>query len=102
MDSSNRTVQTVLEIFTEFWILAVYTWVGLALLFFIWGVTKLIKAGGDEEKLSEAKKYIIWSLIGLFVIFSVWGIVGVLQNTFELDNSVPEDRINDLYEGALD
>lgn len=60
--------------------------VGLAVLFFIYGVFKYIFAGGGEKK-EEGKNFMVWGIVGLFVMVSVWGIVAVLVNTFNLDTS---------------
>lgn len=61
----------------------------LALVFFIWGVTKFILHADDEAKREEGKKFIMWGIIGLFVIVSIWGIVNILNNTFQVDNVIP-------------
>jgi len=53
----------------------------LATIGFIWGLLKYIFAGGSEEGVSEAKRFMLWSIIVLFVMVSVWGIVAILQNT---------------------
>jgi len=49
---------------------------------FLWGVTLYITAKGDEEKIREGRKYIIWGLAGLFVMVAIWGIVRVFVFTF--------------------
>lgn len=54
----------------------------IATIVFLWGVVMFITAGGDEDKRSEGRQYIIFGLIGLFVMISVWGIVNVLVGFF--------------------
>ncbi len=54
----------------------------LATVVFLWGVITYITAGGDEEKASSGRTYIIWGLIGLFAMVAVWGVVRALVNTF--------------------
>lgn len=54
----------------------------LALLYFLWGVSKYIIHGGNEEKRAEGYQMMIYGIIALFVMVSVWGLVGVLANTF--------------------
>ncbi|MBI5045462.1 MAG: hypothetical protein HZC14_00395 [Candidatus Niyogibacteria bacterium] len=54
----------------------------IATVVFLWGVVRYITAAGDEEKVKEARNFIIYGLIGLFVMVSVWGLVGVLVSTF--------------------
>jgi hypothetical protein len=98
---THRTIETVLNVFVQFWSGAIYTWVGIGLLVFIWGVSKVIRGAGDPEMLSEGKKYMLWALIGLFVIFSMWGIVELLRSTLSLNDSPPQERIDVLYHDVL-
>ena len=53
----------------------------VATLAFLWGVIQYVLASGEEKKLAEGKKYIIYGLIGLFVMLSMWGIVTAVKNT---------------------
>jgi len=46
----------------------------LATVVFMWGIIQYLTAAGDEQKLSDAKTYIIYGIIGLFVILAMWGI----------------------------
>jgi uncharacterized membrane protein YidH (DUF202 family) len=56
--------------------------IGLAMLYFIWGIVEFIGKSGDEEGRKEGKSKMIWGIIALFVIVSMWGLVGLLTNTF--------------------
>ncbi|MBI2482418.1 MAG: hypothetical protein HYV76_02580 [Candidatus Vogelbacteria bacterium] len=56
--------------------------IGLALIYFIWGLANLIRNTGDEKAREEAKQMMIWGVIALFVMVSVWGLVGILTQTF--------------------
>jgi len=56
--------------------------IGIGLLLFIFGLVKYVSAGGDEDKVKEAKSFIIFGIIALFVMFSVWGLVNLLSDTF--------------------
>src|SRR3989338_8975037 len=58
----------------------------LATVVFLWGIVMYVIAGGDEEKLSTAKGYIIAGIIGLFVMVAVWGIVQALSGSLGLTN----------------
>jgi len=51
---------------------------GLALLFFFWGLAKFIFSAGNEEKLAEGKSIMVWGVIALFFMSSIWGIVAVV------------------------
>ncbi|PJE64500.1 MAG: hypothetical protein COU90_01510 [Candidatus Ryanbacteria bacterium CG10_big_fil_rev_8_21_14_0_10_43_42] len=50
----------------------------LATFLFLWGIVKYITAGGDEEKIKEARGYIIWGIIFLAVMVAIWGFVNIL------------------------
>ncbi len=58
--------------------------IGLALLYFLWGVTKYIASGADEEKRIEARGMIVYGILGLFAMVSLWGLVAVLAQTFNV------------------
>lgn len=58
--------------------------IGLALITFIWGILKYVIAK-DEEGQKEARSVMIYGVIALFVIVSVWGLVGLIGNTFGID-----------------
>lgn len=58
---------------------------GLAVLAFLWGITKYIFAAGDEGKKVDGKNTMVYGLIGLFVFFSFWGIINFVQKSFNLD-----------------
>ena len=50
----------------------------LLLVYFIWGVANYIRAGGDSQKLGEAKNIIIFGLVGLGVAFGVNFIINAI------------------------
>ena len=51
---------------------------GLAILFFFWGIVKFIFAAGDETKRKEGKNIMTWGLLALFFMVSVLAIVSIL------------------------
>ncbi|MDP2669313.1 MAG: hypothetical protein Q8P07_05835 [bacterium] len=59
----------------------------VATVIFLYGVITYLTAGGDEEKASNGKKYIIWGVIALFAMIAIWGIVWAVSNTFSLPGS---------------
>ena len=61
----------------------------LAIAVFVYGVVKFIAAAGDEQKIKDAKNYIVYGLLGLFVLVAFWGLVAILVTTFQLDASNP-------------
>ncbi len=56
--------------------------IGLALLYFLWGLSKFVLNSGDEGAVKEAKQMMVWGVIALFVMVSVWGLVNILTGTF--------------------
>lgn len=52
----------------------------LALLYFFWGVMKIIRAQDDTKLLEEGKKIAFWGIIALFIIASIGAIILFLQN----------------------
>ena len=64
--------------------------IGLAFVFFLWGVFQYVTKDGAEEK-GKARDTIIYGIIGLFVMLAAWGLVNVLTQTFDLDTATPTD-----------
>ncbi len=62
--------------------------VGLAVLFFVWGVFQFVASAGDEEKRTEGRNKMIYGIIGIFVMVSVWGLVNLLEGTFGVERGV--------------
>lgn len=57
----------------------------LAFLVFVWGVLKyFFFHGGNEEKRSEGRQFVLWGILGMVVLFSVWGIVNMLLSTLNI------------------
>jgi len=60
--------------------------IGIAVLYFLWGVLKYVVAK-DPESQKEARSIMIYGIIVLFVMVSIWGLVGVLARTVGISNS---------------
>jgi len=86
--------------------------VGVATLVFFWGVIQYVISQGDEKKLAEGRKYMLWGIIGLVVIASAWGIVNLIiytifgETSFSLPGFAQFDggggaRGNDAINNAL-
>ena len=54
------------------------------------GLFIFIFNAGNEDKIEDGKKLMFWGGIALFVMFSVWGLVGILRNTFGIENFIPK------------
>jgi len=64
--------------------------VGVAVVFFLFGLLRYIQAGDKPEGRADARKYMLFGVIALFVMVSVWGLVNVLAATLGLNNaSIP-------------
>lgn len=59
----------------------------LAIAVFMYGVVRYIMAGGDANKESEARSYLVAGLVGLFVLVSFWALISLVVTTFQLDTS---------------
>jgi len=58
----------------------------LVTIYFIWGVMGYIFAGGEEKKLEDGKKHMIWGIVGMAVMAGAWGLVNILLTTFGVGN----------------
>ena len=71
LTSVQGLLQTVLQILITF-----------AFVVFIWGIVKLISAGGNPQQAAQAKKTILYGIIGIAVIASIAGIIAFIQTYF--------------------
>ena len=55
--------------------------IGLALVYFVYGLAQYIGVSGQEAKKEEGRTRMLWGVIAMFVIISVWGLVTLLQAT---------------------
>ncbi len=60
--------------------------IGLATVYFLWGVAKYILHSDDAKSREEGRNMMIYGIIAIFVMISVWGFVNLLNQTFKLDN----------------
>lgn len=58
-----------------------------AVVWFLIGVFKFIRAGGDAEGKADARNKIIYGIVGLAVMASVYGLVNILTNTLGSNNT---------------
>jgi uncharacterized membrane protein YidH (DUF202 family) len=70
--------------------------VGLAVLFFLYGLMKFILAAGNEDAKDEGKRIMIWGVIALFVMVSVWGLVTLLQTNLGVTAGAAPGNIGGL------
>lgn len=83
-----QTLSTILGIFADIINALMPFTVGLAVLFFMFGVFQFIRASGNEDEITEGRNRMIYGIIGIFVMVSVWGLVNLLGNTFGLQSNI--------------
>lgn len=72
----------------------------MVLVAFFWGLAMyLFNFGeGDDKKQKQGRNLMVYSVLALFVMVTIWGIVGLLSNTFGIDQTttVPLPTISGL------
>lgn len=66
----------------------------VALLFFLYGVFKLISNPDSEEVKTEAKSHMLWGVIGFVIMLGVWGILNIIISTLGLSDVKIDDKNN--------
>ena len=76
----------------------------LVLVAFFWGLAiYLFNFGeGKEDKQKQGRSLMLYSILAMFVMVTIWGIVGLLANSFGIDerSSVPLPKIDGLNPGG--
>ena len=67
------------EVFTPLYELAV----GIAVLYFLYGIMMFMINLQDPEKKNIGKQHLLWGTIGLFIILSVGGILSLFNSIFD-------------------
>lgn len=65
---------------------------GLALLYFFYGVITYVIKAGDDEARKGARHTIVYGLIGMLIISAVWGFVALGMDLLGIEN-VPGNTI---------
>ena len=60
---------------------AIYLIMGLAVVYFVWGVMIFIKNADNAEKRSDGYKHMIYGVIGIFIMISAKGIINIILST---------------------
>jgi hypothetical protein len=79
--TSHDTLKDVVARLIDVMNTLVWPLVGLAIVFFFYGLIRYIYNAGNSKGHTLGRDVIIWSLVGLFVIFSLWGLVNVISIT---------------------
>lgn len=84
-----RNIGNVFELIQRFINALIPLLIGLATLYFIYGVFTFVASKGDEDARKEGRDRMLSGIIGLAVMVSVWGLVAILTNTFGIDSAQP-------------
>ncbi len=57
--------------------------VGLTLIFFMFGVFRLVRKGSEDDR-KQGKQIIAFGIVALFVMVSVWGLVNVISESVDM------------------
>jgi hypothetical protein len=79
MNNEQILQNVITEIFSPLYMLAV----GIAFLYFLYGVLRFILDMNDPEKKNIGKNHMLWGTIGLFIILSVGGILKLFNELFD-------------------
>ena len=53
---------------------------GIALILFIWAGVRFLTAGGDPEKIQEARQAALWGVVGVVVMVLAFSIFSIANN----------------------
>jgi hypothetical protein len=59
--------------------------VGLAVIYFFWGLAQFILHSNDSKVRDEGRSRMIWGIVALFVIFSIFGIINWIGSTIGIE-----------------
>lgn len=59
----------------------VYLLIGLAVIYFLWGVLKFVHNADKPDKRVEGANHILWGVVGIAIMISVFTLVHVIKNT---------------------
>ena len=80
---------TLLLVFSGLIKMIVPVIIGLAVLFFLWGLMRYILQTDSVEGRAAARQIMFWGVITIFVMVSIWGFVNVLDGLFGLNTGAP-------------
>lgn len=52
----------------------------LATVYFAWGIIQMIQGSGNEKKIEDGRRHMVWGIIGMVIMAGVWGIVALLKD----------------------
>lgn len=82
---STTTIKTIICKIGDILDIIIPILIVLGVVLFVWGVVMYVIAS-DEEAKKKGRDRMIYGIIGLVVIIAMWGLVGIVKNSFGLDN----------------
>lgn len=58
--------------------------IGLAMIFFFWGLSKFILNADNQANIQKGKDYMLWGVLALFVLFSFDAIINLIASELGL------------------
>lgn len=83
-------IQTIMTSIRTILNVVIYIMFALLIIYFIWGVVQYVSAGGDEEKLKNGKRHMLWGIIGIAVVGAIFGIAQWLWTEFGVGTGTPQ------------
>jgi hypothetical protein len=59
----------------------IYLLFALALLYFLWGVFRMVAGAASDTAREEGRQHVLWGVIGMFIMVAVYGILHAICNT---------------------
>lgn len=69
----------------------------LAVVYFIYGLTRYLLSPDNEEIRSTSKSHMLWGIIGMFIMVSVFAIMNIILTTLDVPSSSIEIKNNGDY-----
>jgi Type IV secretion system pilin len=91
MDILNRTITYVVNPLVDLLI-------GLAVIYFLYGVFNFVRNAENPEKRIEGAKHILWGVVGIAIMFSVFTFTRIIKNTI---GTSPGNVYDDAYPASL-
>lgn len=79
-------IETILNILAALFL-------SLAIVYFLYALSKFVLNAGDEEARKEARSMMIHSIIAIAVMVSVWALVGFIVNTVGRGDARPAPEL---------
>lgn len=79
MDGEQILERVVTEVFSPIY----QAIVGVAFLYFLYGVVMFIINMSDPEKKNTGKQHLLWGTVGLFIMLSVGGLLQLLNSILD-------------------